>query len=56
MEVAPGYYWVSYNLYRGSMPARMERLLKDILRKEWGFDGVVVSDWGGVINIRTGDS
>lgn len=40
----------SYNLYQGRHACQNERLLKDILRKEWGFDGVVVSDWGGVHN------
>lgn len=38
----------SYNLYNGEHVCHNKRLLKDILRDEWGFDGVVVSDWGGV--------
>lgn len=40
----------SYNLYQGRHACHNKRLLKDILRDEWGFDGVVVSDWGGVHN------
>ena len=35
----------SYNLYQGQHACHNKRLLKDILRDEWGFDGVVVSDW-----------
>lgn len=38
----------SYNLYQGVHACHNARLLKDILRDEWGFDGVVLSDWGGV--------
>ncbi|MDL2282672.1 glycoside hydrolase family 3 C-terminal domain-containing protein [Parabacteroides sp. OttesenSCG-928-G06] len=37
----------SYNLYKGQHACHNQYLLNDILRGEWGFDGVVVSDWGG---------
>ncbi len=37
----------SYNLWNDQFNCHNERLLKDILKGEWGFDGVVVSDWGG---------
>ncbi len=37
-----------YNKYKGQWCCQNEYLLKDILRDEWKFDGVVVSDWGGV--------
>lgn len=38
----------SYNLVNGVYANENKHLLLDILRKEWGFDGVVVSDWGGI--------
>lgn len=37
----------SYNLYRDQHCCHNEYLLEDILRGEWGYDGVVISDWGG---------
>ena len=37
----------SYNLLNGQFNCHNKRLLCDILKGEWGFDGVVVSDWGG---------
>ena len=37
----------SYNLYKDQHGCHNEYLLNDILKGEWGFDGVVVSDWGG---------
>ena len=38
----------SYNLYRGQHVSHNHRLLMEILKGEWGFDGAVISDWGGV--------
>lgn len=40
----------SYNLYNGQFNCHNEKLLVDILKGDWGFDGVVVSDWGGCRN------
>lgn len=37
----------SYNMLNGKHTNENEHLLKDILRDEWQFDGVVVTDWGG---------
>ncbi|WP_245681384.1 glycoside hydrolase family 3 C-terminal domain-containing protein [Arcticibacter eurypsychrophilus] len=38
----------AYNKYKGQWAGQNQYLLNDILRGEWKFDGVVVSDWGGI--------
>lgn len=38
----------SYNKLNGTYTGENEYLLTDILRREWGFEGFVVSDWGAV--------
>ena len=49
--VTEGKAWAimgSYNLYKNQWCCHNQYTLNDILKGEWGFDGVVVSDWGGV--------
>jgi len=40
----------AYNSLNGHSCSQNKRLLTEILRGEWGFDGMVVSDWGAVTN------
>lgn len=42
----------AYNLYNGQHLCHNDRLLNKILKDEWGFDGAVISDWGGVHDTR----
>jgi beta-glucosidase len=41
----------SYNRINGTYASEHGTLLKDVLKKEWGFEGAVISDWGAVHNI-----
>lgn len=50
MVVKEGKAWAimtAYNRLDGVFCSENERLLRDILRGEWEFDGLVMSDWGG---------
>ncbi|MCM1096330.1 MAG: glycoside hydrolase family 3 C-terminal domain-containing protein [Terasakiella sp.] len=42
----------AYNQYQGQHACHNKRLLQDILRGEWGFDGAVITDWGGAHDTR----
>ena len=37
----------AYNLFEGEHLCHNDRILNKILKEEWGFDGAVISDWGG---------
>ncbi len=50
LAVKEGGAWAvmsAYNKLGGTYAGENERLLTEILRGEWGFDGLVMSDWGG---------
>ncbi|WP_073907917.1 glycoside hydrolase family 3 C-terminal domain-containing protein [Mycolicibacterium sp.] len=47
-DAAPWTVMSSYNRINGTYAAENAWLLTEVLRGEWGFDGVVVSDWGAV--------
>ncbi len=38
----------AYNQFRGTYTSHHPYLLDEILRHDWGFDGIVVSDWGSI--------
>ena len=47
-ETDPWTFMCSYNRFEGIYCSEHKKLLIDILRDEWGFDGLVMSDWGAV--------
>ena len=49
-HAAPWTVMCSYNRINGVYASENRWLLTDVLRGEWGFDGLVVSDWGAVSN------
>ena len=59
-DAGPRVIMSSYNLVNGTHAHENRHLLTDILRDEWGFDGMVVSDWGGCTDavgaVRAGGS
>ena len=53
-EGKPDTVMCCYNKVNGLHGSRHKWLLTDVLRKEWGFDGVVMTDWGAMVDRMDG--
>jgi beta-glucosidase len=57
-ESAPWTVMCSYNLVNGTYASEHHHLLQEVLRDEWGFEGLVMTDWGAandrIAGIRAG--
>lgn len=49
-KARPGAIMAAYNKVNGTHMTENKKYLTDVLRKEWGFEGMVVSDWGATHN------
>ena len=47
----PATVMVSYNYLNGYKATENSHLMKDVLRDDWGYEGVTVSDWGACIDL-----
>lgn len=49
-KAKPASIMCSYNKINGTFTSANKKLLTDILRDDWGFEGIVISDWGADID------
>lgn len=50
-ESDPMCFMTAYNSVNGTHASENPKLIDDVLRKEWGFDGMIVSDWFGTYSV-----
>ena len=53
-EASPACVMASYNKINGIHATDNKKLLSDILRDGWGFDGTVITDWGAMNDLKKG--
>lgn len=49
----PSTIMASYNKINGKYTCQNKKIIKDILRDEWGFKGALISDWGAAVDFPT---
>ena len=50
-KAKPATVMAGYNYLNGTPACKNEHLLTDILRKNWGYEGLVISDWGACVDL-----